>query len=261
MIPYIHIPTIVFGPITLQVWGLMVSLGILVSLFLAKKILGGGVRGERLTSLAFWIVLGSFAGARIFHIVFYEPQFFFANPLEIFKIWHGGFSSFGGFAGATVSSFVYFKKYHFDYPRYANAIIFAFPWGWAIGRIGCFFSHLHPGRFTNSFLGVRYPEGTRFDLGLIEILNGLGMGLVMLIAKRFHPAGDQSTALKAKDAAVSAVGLFWYGTFRFFTDFLRATGIPGADARYWGLTPAQYGSILIWLAAIFILFRSSRARA
>jgi phosphatidylglycerol:prolipoprotein diacylglycerol transferase len=36
-----------------------------------------------------------------------------------------------------------------------------------------------------------------------------------------------------------------YAPVRFFLDFLRATPLEGGDARYGGLTPAQWSSILM----------------
>ncbi len=252
MLPYIHIPTVSLGPITLQVWGLMVSLGILLTLYIAGRILKErGIRNEPLISLAFWAVIFAFLGARFFHIFFYEPKFFLAHPFEIFKIWHGGFSSFGGFIGGGAAGIVYIRKNKLPQAEYVAAILTAMPWGWAIGRIGCFLSHLHPGKLTNSILGVRFPGGARYELGFIEMLNGISAGLVILIARRFIK----------KDGIAPMFGVAWYAIVRFFTDFLRATDIPEADARYLGLTPAQYGAILLCVGATFILFRSSRARA
>ena len=36
-----------------------------------------------------------------------------------------------------------------------------------------------------------------------------------------------------------------YGAARFLLDFLRASDVPYADARYGGLTPAQFGAVLL----------------
>lgn len=252
MIPYFSFPIIQIGHITLQVWGLAVSLGIIAALAVAHKYLKNRNQDTtHFTSLAFWIIVGSFLGARISHILFYELKFFLANPFEIFKIWHGGLSSFGGFAGALIAAFLFFKKTSVNPASYVNAIIFAFPWGWTIGRVGCFLIHDHPGTLTHSILAVKYPDGARYDLGLVEILNALGMGAIMLWVKK----------IGARDSTVSAAGLLWYGVVRFFTDFLRATDLPGSDVRYLGLTPAQYGSIILCVGVIFILSRSSQARA
>lgn len=251
MIPFIYIPTIQIGPITLQVWGLAVSLGIAVSIYIAhRSIKHRGLNAESFLSLSFWIIVGSMVGARILHALAYELEFFLVDPLEFFRIWHGGLSSFGGFIGGTIAVILYLRKKNLEFAPYAHTIIQAFPVGWAIGRVGCFLIHDHPGTLTHSILAVKYPGGSRYDLGLVEILNALGMGAVMLLVKRFSK----------KDNIISASGLLWYGVVRFFTEFLRAKDLPEVDARYLGLTPAQFGSIILCVGAIFILFRSSRAR-
>ena len=59
-----------------------------------------------------------------------------------------------------------------------DTIAFALPFGWMIGRFGCFLAHDHRGDLTASWIAVQFPEGPRFDLGLIEflfliVLNGL----------------------------------------------------------------------------------------
>ncbi|MGZ8463727.1 MAG: hypothetical protein ACXWWT_12930, partial [Candidatus Deferrimicrobiaceae bacterium] len=45
----------------------------------------------------------------------------------------------------------------------------------------------------------------------------------------------------------------FYVPARFFLDFLRIS-----DARYFGLTPAQYAGIAVFLAAIYALFVPGR---
>ena len=73
MIPYFQFTTIHFGFITIQVWGLMVALGILaatsVAAWKAKK---DGLDPNYVWDLAFWVVLSAFIGARLFE-VFYQP--------------------------------------------------------------------------------------------------------------------------------------------------------------------------------------------
>ena len=41
-----------------------------------------------------------------------------------------------------------------------------------------------------------------------------------------------------------------YAPVRFGLDFLRATDVPEPDARYFGLTPAQWGCVLVLFAGI-----------
>ena len=51
-----------------------------------------------------------------------------------------------------------------------------------------------------------------------------------------------------------------YAPVRFFLDFLRATDVALPDRRYFGLTPAQYGSIAATLAAIGIALWAKKHR-
>ncbi len=249
MVPYFELHVLRIGPITLEVWGLLVSVGILITLFIAWKLLARqGIAPEPLAALAVWAVLSAFFFARIFYALFYEPRMFALDPLEFFRVWHGGFSSFGGFFGGAVAGVVYIRKKRLPEFAYIGATLTALPWGWAIGRIGCFLIHDHPGRLTNSFLGVKYPDGTRFDLGLIEILVAVSAGVLTVVLKRFFK----------KEAIAPMAGAAWYAVARFFIDFLRANDLPGSDARYLGLTPAQYGSIIMFAAIIIWVVKRTK---
>ncbi|MBC7472909.1 MAG: hypothetical protein H7263_01360, partial [Candidatus Sericytochromatia bacterium] len=46
-----------------------------------------------------------------------------------------------------------------------------------------------------------------------------------------------------------------YAPVRFYFDSLRATDLSGADIRYLGLTPGQYSSIGIFIAASLLAYR------
>jgi phosphatidylglycerol:prolipoprotein diacylglycerol transferase len=82
---------------------------------------------------------------------------------------------------------------------------------------------------------VDFPGGARHDLGLYEAVVLLAIaGLLWRLW-----AGRRLTGRLLGLLAVL------YGAARFLLDFLRASDVPYADARYAGLTPAQYGSVLL----------------
>ncbi|HEY3738824.1 MAG TPA: prolipoprotein diacylglyceryl transferase family protein [Bryobacteraceae bacterium] len=60
-------------------------------------------------------------------------------------------------------------------------------------RIGCFLAHDHIGRPTASWLGVRFPHGTRFDLGLLYALSAAGVALVVEWISRRRDTGSGVT--------------------------------------------------------------------
>ena len=246
MIPYFEVQNFHLGSITIQTWGLMVALGFLfgafASVWLAKK---RGLEPKIVWDSLTWIIVGALIGARLIHVIFYEPAYFAGNPLEIIAIWNGGLSSVGGFIGALIGGITVLKRKGVNMWRYADVMVFGLPLGLFIGRIGCFLKHLHPGTPTDFFPGVRYPDGiVRHDLGLYLSLNGLLLFLVFLIM--FKRGISEKVFIMTF--------LLWYGTSRFALDFLRAYDGPIVDARYLGLTPAQYVSIMMIFAGLYLFY-------
>lgn len=251
MIPYFDIMTFRIGPATIYVWGLMVALGFLIGALCAKRYLEmRKLDGGQIYNLVTWIIIAAMIGARLGHVIFYEPKFYFANPLEIFYVWRGGLASTGGFIGAAIAIFIFLKKQPVSSrPFFLDALAFGFPWGYAIGRVGCFLTHMHPGRFSNLFFAVRYPDAPRFDGGLIEAVNGVALGVFFLILSR-RPSAP---------GFYFYVGSLWYATVRFFTDFLRATDLPASDVRLLAFTPAQWACLAV--IVVLVGSRAMRRRA
>lgn len=235
MIPWFQYTSIDFSFLKLNVWGILVSLGFLVGMVavyfeLKKKKLEVG----RVYDLVFWIILSSMIGGRLLYVA-EHLNIFFAAPLDILKLWEGGMSVYGGFLGAILAVGIYLRKNKLNFWQYADAIIFGLPLGLFIGRLGCFLIHDHPGAKTDFFLGVNYPDGIRHDLGLYDSFLGLAIFLGFLVLRKNNWRAGFYTATFSVA----------YGAARFFLDFLRAADILGADPRYFGLTLAQYLSLIL----------------
>jgi len=103
MIPYFQYNAIIIGPMAIQVWGLMVALGIVAAAVLAQRLAKKYfLSPEVIFDLTLWVLIPAFIFARLFHIVFYNLDYFLLNPWEVLAVWQGGASSFGGFAGAVL---------------------------------------------------------------------------------------------------------------------------------------------------------------
>lgn len=239
--------TFPLGPLTVHVWGLLVAAGFAAGIALAffRARSRGAEKPERILDMAMWVIAGSLVDARLFHVIFYEPAFYFSSPFEILKFWEGGMSSFGGFFGALLGGFWYLKRHALDFLTWADIAVFGLPAGFAIGRIGCFLTRMHPGIKSDFFLAVMMEDGPRLDLGLLESLAALGILLIFLLCDR-RPR---------REGFFLGLFLLLYGPARFFLDFLRATDIPMADARYFGLTPAQYASMFFVALGVWLLAR------
>jgi phosphatidylglycerol:prolipoprotein diacylglycerol transferase len=158
-------------------------------------------------------------------------------------------SSFGGISGGMIAAFVLMRlvgRSPDQIWRFFDCVGFAFPFGWIFGRAGCALAHDHLGVLSSHWLAVRFPEGPRFDLGLLELLYTLAIAMgFFIIRNRPLPPG-----------IFAGLFLAAYGPVRFALDTLR-TG----DARYLGWTPGQYMSVVATvggLAMIYVLVRRER---
>jgi phosphatidylglycerol:prolipoprotein diacylglycerol transferase len=195
---------------------------------------------------AFWSIIAGFIGARLGHVFFYEPHFFLNHPEAIVKVWEGGMSSFGSFIGAGICLWYFVQKHSLNLQRVADFFLISAIPGWIIGRIGCFMIHDHLGAHSNCPLAVMTPNGSRLDMALMEILGLLPLALLLYIfRKKELRVGYRSVLI-----------LMYYSLLRFILDFWRAADIPHADVRYFGLTPAQYfSSILFVLGVVWFIKR------
>ncbi len=237
-IPWFQFTTVHLGPIPLQVWGFFVALGMVLSLIIVWRWSGYyGYEKERVLDTAVWCIVGGIIGARLAHVFLYAPTYYFAHPIEIVKVWHGGMSSFGGFAGAVAVFCLVYKKYALaNWQRLADLLGFAALYGWIVGRVGCVMIHDHLGVVCpQCLLGIRTPDGTvRLDMALLEIIGLLPLAIVFYLwRKKTLPDGYRFAVL-----------MVYYGMLRMILDFFRARDILGADVRYFGLTPAQYFAMI-----------------
>ncbi len=249
MLPWFELTTVYIGPIPLQVWGFWVALGFVLStVILTKRLKPFGIKADHVLDFCIWLLVGGFIGARVFHVVFYEPTFFIQNPGELLKIWHGGLSSFGGFAGAAAGFWLFKKRRGFGWMKKLSPMglfdqfSFAALYGWMIGRVGCFMIHDHLGVPCDCALALNKPDGPRLDMALLEILALLPLALVFFLLRK----------KKHKEGFFASILLVYYGIVRFILDFWRATDIIHADARYAGLTPAQYISIAMVAYGVYL---------
>ena len=249
MIPYLDFPVPKLGPLEIHAFGVLVALGIL---FGSNRVRHRGrqigLPDDLTSSVSTWIVLGGLIGGHILDVVFYQPQAMRERPWILLNP-TAGLSSFGGFFGALVALLIWRRKHGVALLPYVDALLYGLAFGWFFGRLGCFTAHDHPGRFTDFFLAVNYPDGARHDLGLDEALfAGVLAGSFALLSLRPRPVG-----------MYGAIACLFYGPVRFALDFLRVHDVPGADPRYAGLTPAQYGAVAVTLAGVWLLLRVLRA--
>jgi phosphatidylglycerol:prolipoprotein diacylglycerol transferase len=263
LVPYFALPEIpilpprVFGSfpetaVTLKPFGLLVALGAytgtVTALRQARRL---GASDRAVLSFTGFVAVFAFVFAHVLDAVFYYPDEVAADPMLLLRLWEG-LSSFGGFIGAFIGAIAWRVHYKAELLPYADIVASAFPVSWSFGRLGCTLAHDHPGVVSDFFLAVKYPDGGRHDLGFYELLITLPLAAAFLVLQRKpRPWGFYG-----------GVMCTYYAPLRFFLDFLRerpdsvAPGLFGAgDARYLGLTPAQWACLPLLALGIALLVR------
>ncbi len=98
------------GTLAPRWYGLLFAMGFVVGYIIMLKIF----KKERvpvkvLDQLATYMIIATIVGARLGHVLFYEPMEYLKNPIEILMVWKGGLASHG--AGiAIIIAMLYFSK-------------------------------------------------------------------------------------------------------------------------------------------------------
>jgi len=99
------------GPLAPRWYGLLFALGFLIGFYLMRNVFDREGRPETdLDILLLYLLGGTIIGARLGHVLFYAPGYYFSNPLEIVAIWEGGLASHGGLIGVPVAIWLYSRS-------------------------------------------------------------------------------------------------------------------------------------------------------
>lgn len=176
MYPNIHLAEGLDIPSFFLVISLVISSGLF---WIVRRCDQYSLPKKSVLDLSLVLMASSLLGARVFHVVYENFDYYRQDPVRIFFLWEGGFVFYGGMIFALVATFTYFKFTHttnkgsyFD----AFAPVLSFTYGF--GRLGCFFAGCCYG------IGCDYPwavDGRHptqlyalfWEVGTIMLLLGL----------------------------------------------------------------------------------------
>lgn len=249
MLPFFELREIpIGGGRSVAAFGVLVVLGVVTGMrFAQMRARRLGVPEREINAAVAWALVAGFLGSHLV-VLATEPHAFEPGLRSLPAFWNG-MSSFGGFFGALVGLAIHFRRRGRPWLVEADILVQALVVGWIFGRLGCALVHDHVGTRSDFPLAVRFPAGPRHDLGLYELLY-----TVLVLAPAVWLLNRRP---RAPGTTIWVIALL-YAPARFLGDFLRHTDLPMPDARYLGLTPAQYACVL--LAAIAVtLARRRRA--
>ncbi len=231
------------GPLAIKWYGLIYAFGFVITYFLLKHFIkkkGITLKEDDLDTFMFYLIIGVVLGSRIFEILFYQPAYYFTNPLKMVAIWQGGLSFHGGLVGACIATFLFCRKRNFSFFVFADMIVLPAALALGLGRLGNFLNGELVGRVTSVPWAVKFQnfDGFRHPSQLYESFKNFFIFAVLWFLKD----------TKRKPGFLFALFLILYGSLRFLVEFVREP-----EVIIFSLTMGQWLSIPLIVVGIFLL--------
>ena len=242
-----------FYGFSIHSYGVMLAVGFIVGISLAaREAVRTGLDPEKVLNLAFWILVSSIVGSRLFHCIVFYPQYI-RDPVRILKLWEGGLVFYGGFLGALLVGVVYCRLQKLNYWELADLLMPSVMLGLVFGRIGCTLAGCCFGKACGPDFALGITFGNPLGLGVkntllypTQTLSAINAFLIFLILwlyrkkKRFH-------------GEVTAICLILYAVTRSLIETLREDPRGFVHLGSLLLSESQLVSVFMLLFAGYVL--------
>ena len=206
---------------------------------------------DEVYDLVLWVIGGTVLGARLGHILFYQPGYYFTHPWKILAVWEGGLASHGAVVGILTGVWLYSKRAtDQSFLWVCDRIGMTVPFSGCLIRLGNFFNSEilgHPADLSWAVVFARIDALPRHPVQLYESLSYL---LIFLFQLRYY--------LRRGDAGPDGYlfGRFFALVFwaRFFLEFFKE-GQADFEAG-WALTMGQWLSLPAVALGVYLIRRA-----
>jgi phosphatidylglycerol:prolipoprotein diacylglycerol transferase len=223
--PAINPVLVQWGPLAIRWYALAYIAGLVLGWLLIRRIVSDDRywNGKRrphaatIDDLLVYCAFGVIVGGRLGNVLFYDPQYYFSHPIEIFKIWEGGMAFHGGLIGALIGVLLFCRRYGAPVLTVLDLCSLVAPIGIFLGRIANFIRPELWGRVTDVPWAVVFPGTDGRPRHPSQIYEALLEGLVAFTVLY---ALAQKGALR-HPGILTAVFAIVYGAARIFSEFFR----------------------------------------
>jgi phosphatidylglycerol:prolipoprotein diacylglycerol transferase len=247
------------GPVSVRWYGLAYIFGFVAAGLVAWRTArrwGLRLTADDLLMVVVGAAFGVIVGARTFYVLFYNLDYYLANPGRIVVFNEGGMSFHGGLVGGLLGGYLACRCLRLSFATICDLVIVGAPLGLFFGRCANFVNGELWGKPTDLPWGVAFESGggvMRHPSQLYEaLLEGVLLFLVLYALSRKVPPRPQGTFV--------GTFLVGYGCLRFLIEFVR---VPDAQLGYlWGpVTMGQLLSLpLVAAGAALLVYARKRRR-
>jgi phosphatidylglycerol:prolipoprotein diacylglycerol transferase len=254
--PTIDPVLISIGPIAIRWYALAYIVGILLGWLYARAI----IRSQRLwggpapmtvgdfDDFVLWVTLGIILGGRLGYVLFYNPGYFAAHPLESLQLWKGGMSFHGGFLGCVLAVMLFAHHRGLSILSLGDLTCAAGTIGIFLGRMANFINGELWGRPTDVPWAMVFPSGGPQPRHPSQLYEALLEGLLLFVVLTALIRGG---ALKRPGFILGAFA-FGYGIARSICELFREPD-PQLGFLWGGLTMGMLLSLPLIIAGIVLM--------
>jgi phosphatidylglycerol---prolipoprotein diacylglyceryl transferase len=233
-------------------YGLLFALGFVLAYLMMQRVFKReGLPIKHLDDLTLYVGIGTIAGARLGHCLFYEPAIYLADPIRILYVWEGGLASHGAAIGILAAIWLFARNKKYPFVGLLDKLALVIPVSGAMIRFGNLANSEIYGKVTNLPWGFEfrrsYEIAHRFEPHHpTQIYEALAYLLIALVLwKIYHGA--------RKHAPGYLFGLFLILLFatRFLIEFVKEPQV--AFEQTMALNMGQLLSVPFVIAGVVIM--------
>lgn len=250
----------IIGGFSVRWYGLLFAMGFVFGYFIMQKIFKNeGLGTPVLDELSTYMIIATIVGARLGHCLFYEPEYYLSNPIEILKVWQGGLASHGAAIGIITGLYFFARKNHKPTLWILDRIVIVVALAGFFIRTGNLMNSEIFGDITTlpwGFVFKRYyveayAIDPRHPTQIYEALSYLAI-FFFLLNYYWKRNGN------VKQGMLFGFFLVMVFTVRFFVEFIKIPQVGFEEDMM--LNMGQLLSIPFVLAGLYFIFRASKLK-
>jgi len=245
-----------FDPVAIQIYSLEIRwyslayiVGILLGWIISKNFFISNFEiKEKFDDYITFLIIGIIIGGRLGYVIFYDPNYFLNNLIDIFKIWQGGMSFHGGLIGIIFVTVLFAKINNHNSLNYLDIVAISAPIGIFFGRIANFINSELYGTETNLPWAVKFIQVDDLYRHPSQLYEATFEGLILFLILLYF----RSKGFMKLPGLISGLFLIFYSTFRFIIEFLR---VPDEQLGLLilNLTMGQILSLIFFLVGSYLI--------
>lgn len=202
---------------------------------------------SEIDTLTVYMVVATIVGARLGHVLFYDPIHYFQNPHKILMVWEGGLASHGGIIGILIALYLFTRKTGINYLWILDRLAVVIALTCCMIRLGNLMNSEMIGIPTHLPWGFIFPSKDNIPRHPAQLYEAIHYFISFVI---FFWIWNRQKS-KMKNGFLTGWGLIIMFSFRFVDEFFKIDQVQFEDGMI--LNMGQLLSIPFILTGVILL--------